>query len=118
MVKRASTDWALRARAVNRNALSGGKGLTCPGACAPTSHASAAGTASKHALRRGDRRFGGDPVEVFRQSIGDRDSDDFREFVGMSCPDRGLQAWIEPRSGLYRKRDFRRRFDLPAPVIK
>src|SRR5437870_3452210 len=118
MVKRASTDWALRARAVNRKAFSAGKGFTCAVACEPVSQASAAGTASQYALRRANRRFGGDPVEVFGQSIGNRDSDDFGKFVGVSRPDCGLQTRVERRAGLDGERDFRRRFDLPAPVIK
>src|SRR5689334_10114835 len=118
MLNRASTVRASTMRALNRNARSGGSGFWAI-AAKPSTRAAAPEAAAAAALRacviRGLR---GDPVDVGRQSIGDRDSDDFRKFVWMPCTDGRFDAWIQRLTRLDRDRNLAHGFDFASPVIK
>src|SRR5436309_2456428 len=106
--------------AVKRNARSGASGFTCPNAESATPSAPSAVTAANVPANRSNliRGLRGDPVEIGRRSIADRDSDDFGKFVGVALTDRGFDAGIEPRAGLDRDRNFVCRFDFASPVIQ
>src|SRR5258706_3668546 len=112
-IVRASTSFAL-----NRNALSGGSGLTC--ATAGRAAANPSTARSTHQRRSGGdgRGLGDDPVEVGSRSIGDGDSDDFRKFVRVAPADDLFHAGKELVAGLDRERSLLGRFDFAAPGIQ
>src|SRR5215472_7556585 len=116
MTNRASTVCPSRSLALNRNALSGGKGF-CPWAGNARPSANAA-KAMYHRSGDGRRGLRSNPVKVGRRSIGDGDSDDLGKFVGMALSNGLLDSAVELAASLDRNRSLLCRFDFASPVIE
>ena len=61
--------------------------------------------------------FVGDPGEVFRQSPGDRQGDDFRQFIGVPGADGRGERRIAFSRRLDEQRCFRGLFDGALPAV-
>src|SRR3954453_3544418 len=107
------------ARADSRNAWSGGSSFGCTGKPAASAVANAGTTSAQaaSALRRAGDRLAGDPREVTRVAVGDRDRNDFRSVIRMDFADRRLNLGIQHGARLDDNRNLFSRFDLAAPVI-
>src|SRR5438876_7936082 len=120
-MNRASTVWASTRRALNRNALSGGRGFTCANAGRPATSATAT-TKPVNARRRSSAAvmcgLRGDPFEISGQATADRDSHNLGKFVGVTPANRLLDTRIERRTCFNGERNLASRFDLTAPVIQ
>src|SRR5215472_14721865 len=117
MANRASTVCPSRSLALNRNALSGGKGF-CPLAGNARPSANAAKAMHHHRSGSGRRGLRSNPVKVGRRSIGDGDSDDLGKFVGMALSNGLLDSSVELAASLDRNRSLLCRFDFASPVIE